>query len=129
RPHALALGERGAWTGRDRRTGCHHAGASWLPGHSGPAWESLIASVLGSQGIDTSCIQHVCYSIRERIIMQTVDRIVEVLEEAGIYHVVGIPGGTLDASIRRSMTSRTKSKLSWRVMSKPRPAWPKCTVA
>src|SRR5262249_49178900 len=36
--------------------------------------------------------------------------------------------GTLDVFTRRSMTSRTKSKSSWRVTSKPRPAWLKCTI-
>src|SRR5215510_7788079 len=33
------------------------------------------------------------YAPRRKDIMQTVDRIVEVLEEAGIDHVFGIPGG------------------------------------
>jgi thiamine pyrophosphate-dependent acetolactate synthase large subunit-like protein len=52
--------------------------------------------------------------------MQTVDRIVEVLEEAGIDHVFSIPGGDTGRIFKAFITSRIRSKLSWRATSKRR---------
>lgn len=61
--------------------------------------------------------------------MQTVDRIVEVLEEAGIDHVFSIPGGDTGRIFKAFITSRIRSKLSWRATSKRRRVWRRCMAA
>ena len=63
--------------------------------------------------------------------MQTVDRIVEVLEEAGIDHVFWYSRwwATPGVFLRPCITSRIRTKLSWRATSKRRRVWRRCMAA
>ena len=61
--------------------------------------------------------------------MQTVDRIVEVLEEAGIDHVFGIPGGDTGRIFKALYHKQDKIKVVVARDEQTAAAWLRCMVA
>ncbi len=61
--------------------------------------------------------------------MQACQQMCEVLIEAGIDHVFGIPGGGTSPCSMPSTTIATRSASSSPGMSRPRRSWPMCMAA